>query len=155
MAKRLRHRTLSAAGAVLLAGAALAGCAPAVDTRGYVPNAESLDRVKPGQQTRSDVAEILGTPSSVAPFSDDTWFYIERKTRTIAFFEPEVLEQNVVVVEFDDTGVVRDVRHYTLADGKVIDPVSRKTPAPGKELSFLEQLVGNIGRFTPDSKTNR
>jgi outer membrane protein assembly factor BamE (lipoprotein component of BamABCDE complex) len=61
----------------------------------------------------------------------------------------------VVVVGFDDTGLVRDVRRYTLEDGKLIDPVTRKTPAPGKELSFLEQLVGNVGRFNPAGTAQR
>ncbi len=95
---------------------------------------------------------MLGTPSSVVPFSDDTWIYISRKVSTIAFLDPRVLEQNVVVVQFDQGGVVQDVRRYTLEDGKAIDPVTRKTPSPGKELTFLEQLVGNIGRFNPADK---
>ena len=139
------NQSLRAAALSLLLAAT--ACSPTIENRGYVPDAEALDRVKPGGQTRGDVAELLGTPSSVTPFSDDTWIYIQRKTSTLAFFEPRVLEQNVVVVDFDDAGVVRDVRRYTLEDGKLIDPVTRKTPAPGKELSFLEQLVGNVGKF--------
>lgn len=139
------NRLLRTAGVSLVLAAA--ACSPTIENRGYVPDTEALDRVKPGGQTRNDVAELLGTPSSVTPFSDDTWIYIQRKTSTLAFFEPRVLEQNVVVVDFDDTGLVRDVRRYTLEDGKLIDPVTRKTPAPGKELSFLEQLVGNVGKF--------
>ena len=139
------NRLLRAAGLSLVL--ASTACSPTIENRGYVPDAEALDRVKPGGQTRTDVAELLGTPSSVAPFSEDTWIYIQRKTSTVAFFEPRVLEQNVVVVDFDDAGIVRDVRRYTLEDGKLIDPVSRTTPAPGKELSFLEQLVGNVGKF--------
>jgi outer membrane protein assembly factor BamE (lipoprotein component of BamABCDE complex) len=112
----------------------------------------TLERITPGTQTRDDVAELLGTPSSVAAFSEDTtWIYIQSKTSTLAFFEPKVLERNIVVVDFDDAGIVKDVRRYTLEDGKLIDPVSRTTPAPGKELSFLEQLVGNVGRFNANS----
>lgn len=135
---------------------AVSACSPTIENRGYVPDAEALERVKPGGQTRGDVAELLGTPSAVTPFSDDTWIYIQRKTSTLAFFEPRVLEQNVVVVDFDGGGLVREVRRYTLEDGKIIDPVTRKTPAPGKELSFLEQLVGNVGRFnTSDPRRGR
>jgi outer membrane protein assembly factor BamE (lipoprotein component of BamABCDE complex) len=141
----------SAAVAITL-GLALIGCSAVVDTRGYLPDAEALARIKPGEQTRSDVTDILGTPSSVAPFDDSTWFYIERKTRTVAFFEPKVLEQNVVVVDFDEAGMVKELRRYSLADGMVIDPVTRKTPAPGKELTFLEQLIGNVGKFTSKAK---
>jgi outer membrane protein assembly factor BamE (lipoprotein component of BamABCDE complex) len=134
---------------------AAAACSPTIENRGYVPDVEALERVKPGGQSRTDVAELLGTPSSVTPFSEDTWIYIQRKTSTVAFFEPRVLEQNVVVVDFDDAGIVRDVRRYTLEDGKLIDPVTRKTPAPGKELSFLEQLVGNVGKFNANRDARR
>ena len=139
------NRLLGAAGVSLLLAAG--ACSPTIDNRGYVPDKEALEKVKPGTQTRNDVADLLGTPSSVTPFSENTWIYIQSKTSTIAFFEPKVLEQNVVVVDFDDAGIVHDVRRYSLEDGKVIDPVTRKTPAPGKELSFLEQLVGNLGKF--------
>jgi len=145
------NRLLRASGVslALLAGA----CSPAIDNRGYVPDKEALERLKPGAQTRNDVADLLGTPSSVTPFSDSTWIYIQSKTSTLAFFQPRVLEQNVVVVDFDDAGIVQDVRRYALEDGKLVDPVSRTTPAPGKELSFLEQLVGNIGRFNTRSES--
>jgi len=125
----------------------LGACSPTIENRGYVPDKEAVEKVKPGSQTRSDVAELLGTPSSVTPFSDNTWIYIQSKTSTTAFFDPKFLEQNVVVVDFDDAGLVQGVRRYTLQDGKVFDPVSRTTPAPGKELSFIEQLVGNVGKF--------
>jgi outer membrane protein assembly factor BamE (lipoprotein component of BamABCDE complex) len=139
----------SALAATVMAAAA---CSPTIENRGYVPDKEALERITPGTQTRDDVAELLGTPSSVAAFSEDTtWIYIQSKTSTLAFFEPKVLERNIVVVDFDDAGIVKDVRRYTLEDGKLIDPVSRTTPAPGKELSFLEQLVGNVGRFNANS----
>jgi outer membrane protein assembly factor BamE (lipoprotein component of BamABCDE complex) len=152
---RNRRRSIRMLAAGLLAGAAAVGCTPTIDNRGYVPDPTALERVRPGQQTRGDIADLLGTPSSVMPFSDNTWIYIQRKTSTVAFFEPKVLEQNVVAVDFDDAGVVSDVRRYTLEDGKLIDPVTRKTPAPGKELTFMEQLVGNIGRFSQNPNSGR
>lgn len=140
-------------GIALLLGLAAVGCSPIVETQGYLPDASVLERIQPGAQTRSDVAELLGTPSTVAAFDDDRWIYVQRKTERVAFFQPTVLEQNVVVVEFDEAGVVRDVRRYTLEDGVPIDPVTRQTPAPGKELTLLQQLIGNVGRFTPNASS--
>ena len=58
-----------------------------------------------------------------------------------------MLDQQVYIVDFDDQGVVKAVDHKVLEDGKEITPVARATPAPGRELSFLEQLIGNLGKF--------
>ncbi len=53
----------------------------------------------------------------------------------------------MLAVAFDDTGLVSELRQYTLEDGRIIDPVTRKTPTLGRELNIIEQLFGNIGRF--------
>jgi outer membrane protein assembly factor BamE (lipoprotein component of BamABCDE complex) len=147
------------AGRVLTAGImalTLGGCELGfTDTRGYVPDEESLSRLEPGRQTRDDVQQLLGSPASQGVFdAEQSWYYIMRKTYQFAFLQPEVLDQRVVVVHFDDGGTLRDVRRYTLEDGIVVDPVTRETPSPGKELGFLEQLLGNLGKFNklPGSK---
>ena len=138
--------------AALLLG--LAACQATVDNRGYMPDPDDVARVKPGVQGRDEVREILGSPSSASAFTDDHWYYISKKTSTTAFFKPDVLEQKVIEVDFDKDGIVQDVRNYTLKDGEQIDPVARKTPAPGRELGFMEQLIGNIGKFnSPQGST--
>jgi outer membrane protein assembly factor BamE (lipoprotein component of BamABCDE complex) len=144
--KRIPGRPASAAFglAVLLA---VAACETTIDVRGHVPDDENLAKIQVGLQSKRDVAELLGTPSTVTPFGDETWLYISRKTSTVSFMEPKTLEQKVVAVAFDDKGRVADVRKLELADGKVVRHVARKTPAPGKELSFIEQLIGNVGKF--------
>lgn len=147
-----RWRRLNALGATALIALALTACQARIDSRGYVPDSDELERVKAGVQGRDEVQEILGSPSSVSTFTDDRWYYISKKTRSVAFFTPTVLDQNVVVVEFDEGGIVKEVRRYAMEDGMIIDPVTRKTPAPGRELSFLEQLVGNLGKFNSDNK---
>jgi len=70
----------------------------------------------------------------------------ERTERT-AFFEPKLLERKIVAIVFDDEGVVEDVVTYTENDKKDVELVSRVTPTAGNELSLLQQLFGNVGRF--------
>jgi outer membrane protein assembly factor BamE (lipoprotein component of BamABCDE complex) len=134
---------------VIVSGAAaLVSCAPAVDQRGNLPNPDKLSEIHAGSTTKDEVAKILGTPSSVSVFNNDkSWYYISRRTSQTAFFEPDVLDQQVYIVNFDDQGVVKAIDHKALEDGKEITPVARATPAPGRELSFLEQLIGNLGKF--------
>jgi outer membrane protein assembly factor BamE (lipoprotein component of BamABCDE complex) len=126
---------------------ALAGCGNDVYQHGHLPDPEKIAEVKPGTTTKSDIIKLLGSPSSVSTFDDKTWYYISRRTEQIAFFEPKVLDQQVFIVNFDDSGVVRDLDHRSLTDARSIPMAPGATPAPGREMSFLEQLLGNVGRF--------
>jgi len=147
-------RTLVVPAFVALAGAGLTACAPTVDQRGNLPEPENLAQIHPGTTTREQVAKILGTPSSTGVFDDKNWYYISRRTKRVAFFDPDVLDQQVYIVNFDATGVVRGVDHKNLKDGRDIDPAPGATPAPGRELTFLEQVLGNIGRFNKGASSS-
>jgi outer membrane protein assembly factor BamE (lipoprotein component of BamABCDE complex) len=131
----------------LLLGLLSAGCTLSEDQRGNLPDPDKLAQVQPGSTTKEQVIRILGSPSSASTFDDNVWYYISRRVKQIAFFKPEVLDQQVYIFDFDDKGVVKDLGHKTLADSRPITPAPGATPAPGRELSFMEQLLGNVGRF--------
>ena len=126
----------------------LTACSPAIDQRGNMPDPELISQITPGVATRNDIEILLGSPSSTATFGNDTWYYIAARVETLAFYEPTVREQQVVAVDFDETGTVTAVRRYGLDDAREIEPVERTTPTSGKKLTILQQLVGNFGRFT-------
>ena len=140
---------------VLFAGVltlALGACEQSVQVRGNIPDTDAVSKISPGVHSRIDVASLLGSPSTVSTFEDSKWYYIGQKTTQFAFFEPEVLERKVLVISFNDAGYVADTKTYGLEDGKIIEPVGRITPTEGRELSVLQQLLGNLGRFTaPDN----
>jgi len=127
-------------------------CEPVVDLRGNLPAPERLAEVKPGRFTKSDVSALLGTPASTSVFGDDRWYYISSKIETVAFFKPEELERQVVVIDFDRSGTVTDIRKLTLQDGKDVTMEARETPSAGRDLGVLEQLLGNIGKFNSKPK---
>ena len=103
-------------------------------------------------QIMVEQARRPGSPSTVSTFEDSKWYYIGQKTTQFAFFQPEILERKVLVISFNDAGYVADTRTYGLEDGKIIDPVERITPTEGREFSIIQQLLGNLGRFTGTSK---
>jgi outer membrane protein assembly factor BamE (lipoprotein component of BamABCDE complex) len=143
----MASRPLVAASVLVLAG--LAACAPIRDVRGYVPDDEKVASVKVGGDTRDSVQEKLGTPSSTAAFGDPTWYYISTEQERYAFFKPDVTKRQILAVEFNDDGKVADVRTYGIEDGQVIALVDRETPSRGKEMSFLQQVFGNMGAMPP------
>jgi outer membrane protein assembly factor BamE (lipoprotein component of BamABCDE complex) len=129
----------------ILAVAGLAACAPIKDVRGYVPDDEKVATVSLGADTRDSVQEKLGTPSSTATFGDPTWYYISTEQERYAFFKPDVTKRQILAIQFADDGKVNDIRKYGIADGQVIALVDRETPSRGKEMTFLQQLFGNMG----------
>ena len=50
-----------------------------------------------------------------------------------------------MAIQFGEDGKVTELRNYGLEDGQVVALVDRETPSRGKELSFLQQVFGNIG----------
>ena len=138
--------------AVLLFCMTLAACAPTLIIQGYMPDEETLAGVEQGVDTKDAVVTKLGSPSTIATFDDDTWIYVNKRSEVFAFFEPTVLSQNVVAINFDPEGRVEEIRRFTLEDGRLINPITRKTPTQGQELGLLEQLFGNVGRFNPGTE---
>ncbi len=147
------HRRRLCLAAVALTAAATA-CSPRVDTRGNVPDAEMVAQIKPGLHTRNEVAGMLGTPSSLATFDQKTWYYISKKTETTAFFDPKVVEQQVVAVKFDDTGTVAQVDRLGLEDARDVQISDRESPTRGKELGLFEQLYKTLLRGRGDTGAN-
>jgi len=132
---------------------ALSACEQAIQVRGNLPDDGDVAKISPGIHTRGDIASLLGTPSTVSTFEDSKWYYIGQKTTEFAFFEPEVLERKILVVSFDPAGTVAETKVYTLEDGQAIDPVERVTPTEGKDMTILQQLIGNLGRFRGDTSS--
>ncbi len=126
----------------------LSACTPVINVHGQTPDPDDLELVEVGQSTRRDVQQRLGTPSTSSVFSDNVWYYYSETTEQVAFFEPEVKERRIIAILFARNGRVDDIVTYTEADGKEIELVSRVTPTAGNELSLLQQLFGNIGRFS-------
>ena len=69
-----------------------------------------------------------------------------------AFLKPEITQQKVIQITFNDAGRVAAIKNYDLADAKEIVMVQRITPTTGKELTVLEQVLGNVGKFNPATR---
>lgn len=144
--------------AVALAAALIAGCSMPPGMLSYPPQArgnqvdpDQLKQLVPGTSTRQDVTALLGSPTTRASFDDNTWIYISQITRPVIAGTQGVRSQHVYVLSFDGGGVLRHVETRNKSDALPVTVVSRTTPSPGSEASFLQQLLGNIGRFSPGS----
>jgi outer membrane protein assembly factor BamE (lipoprotein component of BamABCDE complex) len=130
---------------VLMAAATLSlgGCGnmfTQVYQRGYVPPEGALEQVPLGA-SQEQVLIVLGTPSTVATVSGETFYYIsQRAEQKLAFMAKEVTDQRVIAVYFDKSRRVARLANYGLKDGKVFDFVSRTTPTAGVELNYINYI---------------
>ena len=133
----------------LLALAVGAGCAADVDPRGHILEDSDLQVVQVGTSGRGDVASLFGTPTILPLSGDASWYYVGAEVRRFAFYRPEILERQVVVIRFDENDIVTGMEFYTLEDGQEIALIEEKTPSRGRDIGILQEIFGNIGRFTP------
>lgn len=159
---RLRRRAgvLAAVACLSATSPALIGCAPlvepVVEQRGYVLDEKDLKKIKPKVTTKTQVKEIMGSPSTVSTIEGEAWYYITSKTEAYLFYPPEEIERTVIAFYFEKMDTVQQVSYYGLEDGEVVDLQTRTTPTRGKELTILGQLFSNLGRFNKkdDSKSS-
>jgi outer membrane protein assembly factor BamE (lipoprotein component of BamABCDE complex) len=122
---------------------------PTVRQHGALVDPDALRELIPGTSSRADVVSLIGSPTARATFDDNTWIYVSQTTATRIGRTPGVDKQKVVILTFDQNGVLRSIGHRDLADSKPIAMAAGATPSPGSEASFLQQLFGNVGKFTP------
>jgi outer membrane protein assembly factor BamE (lipoprotein component of BamABCDE complex) len=135
----------------------LAGCglfAPAPTVRGIHVDADQLKELVPGTSTEADVTSLIGSPTAHATFDDNTWLYIGERTQPRIGQTLAVLTQQVVVMTFNDKGVLEHIETRDKKNELPVSVIARTTPSPGTEASFMQQLLGNIGRFVPTSGQN-
>lgn len=132
--------------AALAVGAA--ACAPTVGRHGFQLIDVAPSEIEAGVDTRETVLAKLGSPSTRSTFeSESVWYYISQTTERYTYNPSQVVSRSITEITFADGGdQVSSVRQLGLEDGRQIAMNGRETPTRGRELSVLEQLLGNVGR---------
>jgi outer membrane protein assembly factor BamE (lipoprotein component of BamABCDE complex) len=134
---------------VALLGGALSACNPRISKEGNVIEPQLLAQIKPGTTSKDDVQNLIGSPSSIAAFDSNIWFYISKRSERWAFLDPMVMEEEVVQINFDDKGVVKAMRKYGEDDTKNVAMVDQTTPSRGKSITVVDEVYNTlITQFT-------
>ena len=140
-----RFRTAAFVAVAALLGAS--ACAPTIARQGFQVMDATPREVKVGEDTKSSVLGKLGSPSAVSTFEPNIWFYISQTTEKYTYHQQQVTARDVTVVTFDpSTELVASVENLDLADARRVEYSDRETPTRGRELTILEQLLGNVGQ---------
>ncbi len=115
---------------------------------GNMPSNERISQLKLGD-TKEQVVQTLGAPSSVVSFDKNTWIYMSSEIKRIAFMEPEEVNRDILTIEFNNDGKVTNIQRLTKADGKNITVNSDTTQSYGQEPGFFKKYFGGVGGYSP------
>lgn len=140
----LRTKLLIAA---LSAAALTSACAPVVGQNGFQAIDARPTDIVAGTDTRQTVLTKLGTPSTTSTFESDTvWYYMSQVTEKYTYNRPQVTQRSITEITFNEAGQVAGVRTLGLDDGQRVAMNRAETPTRGRQLTILEQLLGNVAR---------
>ena len=130
----------------------LIACEPVRHTRGNIPLPSAIQSLEVGKTNRQDILQSFGTPSATGNFRDNVWYYMGWQTEQTAFFDPKIVDHKVHIIIFDDKGILKQHKLLTKADLQNIILNPDQTPTTGIDISVLEQLIGNLGRFRNEAQ---
>ena len=114
---------------------------------GDLPSQKRLEMITTGY-SQEKVIDLLGRPIFENKIGNESFYiYFRSKKENRAFFHPEEIERDIYVISFTSNQTVKSVEHLTLKDGNEIVFDESHTKVTGKELSVMEQLVKNFGRY--------
>ena len=130
---------------IALAALLVAGCASNRAHKGAVIDPQVASAIQPGVDNKESVQKVLGTPTLAGEFTPNDWYYISRDTNQLAFRNPRVTRQLVMLVRFDARGNVASIQRTGKELVLGVDPTHRQTPTLGRKKSFFDEIFDNIG----------
>ena len=129
----------------------LAACASDdlfVTHTGNMPSEDKISMIFKGQ-SKKDVWEILGSPSTIVPLDKDTWVYMSSEIKQVAFLPPKEIERNVLVVKFDEDDKVNSIEKLDKQQGENLQITEEQTQNNEQEEGFFRKYFGGAGQYMP------
>ena len=96
---------------------------------------------------KNDIKKILGNPSTTSKFDNDVWIYIERKqtqSKLSNLGRMKIFKNDVLVLEIDDSGILKKKEFYNKDDMKNIKVVETTTQAGFRKNSFIYDFMSSM-----------
>ena len=107
---------------------------------------------------KNDIRKILGNPSTKSKFDNDIWIYIERKqtqSKLRNLGRMKIYENNVLVLEIDDYGILKKKEFYNKDDMQKLKIVETTTQAGFKRNSFIYDFMSSMRQKINDPLNKR
>ena len=112
---------------------------------GNLPDAELVSILKVGIDSKKSTTEILGEPSFRGVLGDNSYYYVGTVNSKLAFLDPKLDSQFILELNFDKNDKLKKLYLYDENESIDVSMSSLETKHSGKKLTFLQQILGNIG----------
>ena len=107
---------------------------------------------------KNDIMKILGNPSTKSKFDNDIWIYIERKqtqSKLTNLGKMEIYENNVLVLEINDYGILTKKEFFNKDNMKNIEIVKSTTETGFKKNRFVYDFMSSMRQKINDPLNKR
>ena len=109
------------------------------------------------KSNKNDIIKILGSPSTESILEDDLWIYIENrksKSSILKLGKEIVLTSNVLVLEIDKKGMLKNKKFYNIDDQNELLFSNNKTLMSEKD-GFVYGVISSLRQKIDRPKRNK
>ncbi len=120
---------------------------PVVKHHGVPFLEKKQSQLKINESNINDIKKILGKPSTKSKFDNDIWIYIERQqtqSKLKNFGKMKIFKNNVLVLEIDGYGILKDKKFYNKEDMVNLELVDATTEDGFKRNSFIYDFMSSM-----------
>ena len=99
------------------------------------------------KSNKNDIINKLGNPSTTSKFDNDVWIYIERKQTQSSFKnfgKMEIFQNNVLVLEIDNFGILNKKKFFNINDMNDIKPYDGTTNSIVNKNTFIYDFMSSM-----------
>ena len=114
---------------------------------------EKQSKLKINYTNKNDIIKLIGPPSTKSTFDNDIYIYIERKTSTSKLTKlgkKKLLENNVLVLELDKTGMLLSKKFYNKDDMNDLNFDESITGINYAKRSFIYNFLSSVRQKIDD-----
>ena len=110
-------------------------------------------KLKINESNKNDIIQLIGPPSTQSTFDNEIYIYIERKTsssKLTKLGKKRLLENNILVLEIDNKGLLVDKKFYDKNDMQNIKFDENVTVVNYQKKSFIYNFLLSLRQKIDD-----
>ena len=132
----------------------LTSCAKTKYDNGYIASKLDTSFIRKNLTTKKQVFSNLGAPSinyNISENNNETQIYLSQEISNFLFFKPKITRRDILIITYNND-IVSNIESFNLNDANKISILdsNRGNNYSIKNKSLLNEIIGNIGKISPN-----